>query len=154
MAQEKFDSEALFNAWVVYHDEELKSRFLGEERKEVILDLVESFKGHDVPYEEAKGFLRRVVMFMTTKDGRKGRGKYKGWSEAVENCYKKTLAEVYVLPNLTKYVTPVEEIDRDEAIVEWATKKFGNNQKVIDKSHEIGSSLNAQFLAEYFGSVV
>lgn len=158
-----YTADQIFDAWFFYIRENHDVRYIHKERPELVSDLAYKFKKHGIKYEEAIMFAKKVILKLTTEEGRKGRGKYNGWKEAVEDDFKAALASEYVeteaRPESDKQsigLTNAQNntIPEDHWINAWLKNKFGNKypKEIKDLAHTIGSSLNNQFLVDVFES--
>jgi len=158
-------SQQIFDKWRYNVSKEgQESRYSHNNRSDFLEELVGDFKNYGIPYEKASEYLNQVVLTLTTREGRKGKGRYKGWKEMVENDFKGVIANFY-LENIPK-PTNLEKIPsnkthdkntipRDRWVENWCFSKFGESvsQKMINEAHRIGSSLNLQFLKDTFNGI-
>ncbi|HLD91726.1 MAG TPA: hypothetical protein VI911_12065 [Patescibacteria group bacterium] len=153
----KYTSDQLFDLWLNYVRENDNIRYIHKERLEIVGELASSFKSGDISYEEALSYLKKVVLALTTEEGRKGKGKHAGWKECVEDDYRGALASEYVELDSPKKEEQVQESNilliEDPWIDNWLKAKFGKVPSEITKlAHTPGSYLNVQFLIETFSS--
>ncbi len=153
----KYSSEDIFNKWAKYmSSEDIVDRYAHNRREAYLEDLCAMLKEHDIEFEDAKDLKNRVMIILTTEDGRKGKGKHRGWKESVFEQFDHVLADYYV-QNADKGVvdtqtfTQVSQYIEDDDIVEWVNNKYGSgNKEIMSKAHTIGHQLNILFLEEYF----
>jgi len=167
-----YGAEELFNKWVGSLIDNPEMRYLGVERQGFVQRLITMFYANNIEQEDAAMYKRKVVDALTTPEGRKGKGRYKGWKETVEESFTANLANVYVADlteqqlqnaqgNMVKIrdgkqavsatITPVFTIPVDNRIVEWVRKSYGDNANIMSETHRVGSLMNIEFLqANYF----
>lgn len=157
---DNFNADMIFKSWFANVKNNYDIRYIRKERPELIEELVTTFYNIKIPYDEAIFFKKRVVNALTTKEGRKGNGKHKGWKENVEEDFELILAKVYVnieksdKDNVTDVNAKINKvlIPEDEWIKAWLKDNFGENYpKGLDKlAHTVGSSLNIDFMKDVF----
>ena len=167
---DKQNSNDIYNIWMTDIKTDASMRFSHSNRNETVLNLMESFHDAGVDIEDARSFRRKVIEIMTTEEGRKGKGKYKGWVNAVEESFDCMLAKTYVKitprvketksesksngPSLIMGQLPVVIIKdgKDRYITAWAKYKFGDNwtEEVNIMAHTVGHSFNLKFMKEMF----
>jgi len=157
---QKIEAEDIFLMWLSTFRGDTE-QFLAKARQEILHALVEMFYNNKIPLEEAKLFTSRVVLNMTTKEARKGLGKYKGWKETVEEDYKIMLVEYYLSDNVnttsnnpSSVVNESAMIPEDSLIINWGKNKFENQYSgdIKHLSHQIGHIINTQFFVDVFES--
>jgi hypothetical protein len=155
-------SEDLYLKWADEIRDDRELRYLHANREEVIDSLVCLFFNHKVSFEEAKTFENKVVRFLTTEEGRKGKGKYKGWSESVKEMFCMILSRYYVekkasdpinkkpLSKLTEGVV----IPFDLFLKGYILEKFKEHysDEFCELAHIPGNALNIKFLEDVFES--
>jgi hypothetical protein len=159
-----FTAEEIFDKWVGIIQDDAALRYLGVNRKPVLDELAKMLFSSNVDYSEAKMLSRQVVNKLTTEEGRKGKDKYKGWTQAVTDDFRVALATYYVecdTTNASKNVINVEakvpisnKIPEDALITAWCRNRFGErwNDRVNQMAHQIGHALNLQFMTDVFES--
>lgn len=158
-----YTADQIFDAWFFYIRENHDIRYIHRERPELVADLAYKFKKHNIDYDEAIMFTKKVVNKLTTEEGRKGNGKYKGWKECVEEDFKSALASEYVeteakpeKESKTVYKPKNQKniIKDDDLINAWLQHKFGDKypNEIKELAHTVGSALNVEFLKYVFES--
>ena len=166
----KYSSEDVFNSWIGYLNSEANdTRYVHRERPELLDMLVGQLFGNKIPHDEAKGFRSRVVLALTTVEGRKGTGKYRGWKETVAEQYDGAVANFYVElaeigevednrmrstsakqnePKYEKY----RYHEENSLIVAWVKNKFKETvtKSLIKEAHLVFGALNIQFQEEVY----
>lgn len=173
MEKEKTSSsEDIFNKWLGYlRTDGQDIRYLHRDRPDILSDLISQFVAGGISHDDAKDYKSQIVIALTTEEGRKGKGKYKGWKNHVEQDYITILATFYVetvelseeddlrgrdlntstigsKPDLTRY-------HPDNAVItEWAKDKYGQDwtPELNKEAHLIGGIYNLQFQREVFES--
>jgi len=137
----KADPEKVFTHWKNSVNKELgKSRYTQKDREEPLAELCEQFFIYKIDYEVAQTFGKKVLEFMVTNEGRKGQGKYKGWSKSIIDEFESNLFEYYRetlnldTREVVKYEARGKEtygtvryMDRQSLIVAWSKMKFDEN---------------------------
>lgn len=155
MDKNTFTQEDIFNKWLCTLRENQSVRYLHSERMGFLEDFVLMLKEHEVDYEDAKAFKKEVVLALTTEEGRKGKGKYKGWVKTVEQDFLSALANAYI-------EDPEKPVDKSEAvqsgnympknrfITAWGLHKYGEiwSEFMDREAHKINSRLNIRFQEE------
>jgi hypothetical protein len=162
----------LFNKWLGMLRENQAIRYTHSDRPALVEELVSMLHIHNIDYQEAKFLKKKVVSALTTEEGRKGNGRYKGWVQAVETDYDAILANIYIdqgnieeaQKNKLKLHTKKDgEIEPsvfylpDNKIIEaWCRHKYGKDvrKSIIREAHRIGSSLNQSFQCEVFDTEI
>ena len=170
MSQEKYSSDKVFDKWIGWLTTEAQDiRYTYKGQPEVIDQLVQMLKANGSSMEDASMLERKVMMALTTPEGRKGTGKYKNWRENVEMNFKGIVANYYVQIDdleeeednrIKSASTKKEEVkhekyryhEHDERIALWARKKFGSaaTQSLVKETHLVFGQLNIQFQKETF----
>lgn len=145
-------AEIVFNAWAKRLKDKGISRFLKSERQELIEDLVDLFYKNKIDIETAQLYKNKVKELLVTLEGKKGKGKYKGWNENVVIDYDAVLSEYYLeQENKTKEKpSDINILPENELINEWGQKRFGElfNQEISLMCHTIGHIYNRDFQNE------
>lgn len=145
------------------------TRYERKYRRENLEKLMRQFNNYGIPFEEAKSYKRKIMLAITTEEGRKNKGKYKGWKDDVLSDFDMAVCGEYVelskdeaTPTHSKslgvkYGAPVAAVgyflDRDQAIVDWLIDKYQSDslpKELVDEAHRVMSPLNLQFLEETF----
>jgi len=156
---DKYSAEQIFESWFFCLRDNPETRYANKHRLEWVTELAQAFKINEISYDEALGYLSQVVIKLTTEEGRKGKGKHKGWKECVAEDFKAALAHEYVetkisTPQKTEVLPFDGQIPEDKWIMAWLDYKFDgrycNEIKVL--AHVPGNSLHIQFLVEVFES--
>lgn len=137
----------IFNKWVNYLKEEFKGRYIYKERKDHIGHLIYMLKTAQIAFDDAKTVRNNVMVALTTVEGRRGLKRYKGWKENVFSDFDSILADTYIEIDETAVK---EAYDKDEDVVKWVNDKYGANDLLIAKAHEVGTLLNLEYLEENF----
>ena len=175
MSQEKYSSDKVFDKWIGWLTTEAQEmRYTYKGQGDVIDSLVNMLKANGTSMEDASMLERQVMMALTTPEGRKGAGKYKGWKENVQETFKGIVANYYVqIDELdeeedhrvkadyanTKAHFEATKHDKfryhehDERIAVWVRKKFGtaSTKALIKEAHLVFGILNVQWQVETFG---
>jgi hypothetical protein len=154
----KYSSEDVFNKWAKYISSEDKADRYAHNRREAYLeDLCAMLKEYDIEFEDAKSLKHRVMIILTTEEGRKGKGAHKGWKETVFDQFDQVLADYYVENTGAGVVdahtfTQTSQYIEDEDIMEWVANRFGEKcpADLISKAHTVGHQLNILFLEETY----
>ena len=177
MTKKIFGADELFNKWLGSLVDSPDMRYLGAERQGFVEHLILTFHASGIDQDEASTYKRRVVDALTTPEGRKGKGRHKGWKETVEESFVATLANIYIADLTDKQIkdakgnmivnkrsgkdpvsvenTSAFTISEDNRIVEWVRNKYGGNLDITNEAHRIGSLMNIEFLQDnYFQNVV
>jgi len=141
------NSDKIFNAWKYSLKEEGGGLYLYQNRRSHIEQLIEYFCNNGVDYETALTYKRDVLHSLTTKEGRKGKGKYKGWSENVVVDFEEALAFYYTDKegNLDDIV-----LERDSEISRWVDEKFNGNEKILIEAQKVGSFYYLKFIGDMY----
>ena len=159
----KFSADDLFNKWLDEIKDDNELRYLHSNREEVLDILVNLFHHHEVPFDEAKTFVNKVTTVLTTQEGRKGKGKYKGWVESVQEMFHMLLSRYYIeeIPNKTDVIKNIPlklsegvAIPFDNFLNGYLLEKFKEHYspKFCELGHIPGNSLNIKFLEDVFES--
>jgi len=156
----EINADDIFNKWMHYlKTEAIDIRYLHRDRPEIISSLAYEFKSLKVDYDTAKSYKKRVMEALTTEEGRKGSGKYKGWKETATADFLSVLASYYVEIEpedkeeslYEKKVEAKEDLFRyhinNNLITNWCKNRYGQDWTVdINKeAHLIGGVLNLEF---------
>lgn len=173
MKKEKcYSIDDLFNRWLGFLRTEANDiRYLHQHRPEILEGLIGMFVKYNVSYEDAKLYKRKVVLALTTDEGRKGTGKYRGWKECVEEDFLGVLANFYIenvqddeIPDNKMRLSSKETVETriepnryhpdNTVITEWAKDKFGQDwtPEINKEAHLVGGIINIQFQEEVFES--
>ena len=153
-----YTADDVYNKWKCLLDNpkeySLVDKYDKHRRLEHIEVLVQWLIEYDIEFEQAKGLKNRVMLFLTTEEGRKGKGKHKNWKENTLTDFDKIVASMYMEdPKPTKKkeiaVDPLR-IPADNRIVEWANKKYPGNTLMITEAHRIGSIFYFEYLEDTF----
>jgi hypothetical protein len=165
--------EYVFAGWVAYLRTELGTgRFRGgANRTELLTTLVQDLVTAGASEEDAKNLKHKVVSELVTMEGIKGTGKHKNWKEnvvaeylgCVYNTYKQDTQDnnkgsnnAINTTNNHNTVTLTNNLvskEQQTIIDVWGKKKFGElwQGKIIELAYTKESSLQNQFLDEFFG---
>lgn len=146
--KEKPTAEDIFNKWLGYLAKENNVRYLYKNRKEHIEILADFLLKSGIDFDDAKSLKYDVLNSLTTEEGRKGKGHYKGWKENVLSDFDAILADFYI--DIPEQVNSEFCLKDDKEIEEWAVGKFGNNSWAVCEAQTIGTALNWQFIKENF----
>lgn len=164
--QKEYAIDDIFNKWVGLLRTDLADiRYLHRERPEILEELFSMFKSSNISFEDAKYYRNKAVIALTTEEGRKGTGKYRGWKQTAEVDYDTILASFYVdieileETNIMSKKSERSVISKDyypdsEIITEWAKDKWGQNwtPSLNKECHLMGGSINISFQEEVFES--
>jgi len=153
--------DQLFDMWISYLREEGTDRYKNSERTRHIFELIEMFKYSGMTYEECKMYYNKVLDALCHDEGKKGKGKYKGWKETVETDFNACLASTYIekLPKndvdeaISRTFNNLKKsMDFNEDIEQWVNEKFGTDftESLIEDAHIFDSLLNIKYLEEMF----
>jgi len=148
-----FSAREVFDKWLGTVQEDASLRYLGVNRKPVLDELAQMLFVANVDYSEAKMLSREVVNKLTTEEGRKGKGKYKGWAQTVEEDFRIALASYFVEVDIkTSRPETTDSLPNDELITAWGLNKFGElwDDRLSNMAHQVGSPLNLEFMSEVF----
>lgn len=142
----------IFNTWKLDLRENHNVRYLYKNRKEHIENLVTYLINTGVSLDDAKDLRNKVLLELTTAEGRKGKGRYKGWKENVLDDFDMIVSGMYVeIPTSPpQQHETINEMLEDEYIKEWAVKIFGDNEFAIRESQTIGTLLNSIAITEVY----
>lgn len=154
---EKLDVLDVFNLWAgTLNDPKqysVEDKYDKSKRIEHIEFLAAWLQDYNIDYEDAKGLRNKVMVFLTTEEGRKGKGKYKNWKENALQDFDQTLARMYMdIPKSPSSSTVADpfRIKQDDAIVNWAEAKYGEDTLVIAEAHRIASPFYFEYLEDTF----
>jgi hypothetical protein len=161
--QNEFSVDGIFKAWKSkIKDEDISAKYLASERKDYIEDLADMFKNAEVPYDEATFYREKAMISLTTVEGRKGKGKHKGWKEAVYDDFDCIMARYYIPPDLL-YPKDVKLAsledkepwmtyqDIDGSVKKWLTEKYGFSEAKYKFACTIGHVLNMEYAQDVLG---
>jgi len=168
--ESKYSIDDLFNKWKGYLRTEANDiKFLHKERPEILEYLVGLFFTNKIPFEDAKYYEKDVVIALTTAEGRKNVGRYKGWKDCVKEDYLAVLSNYYVentevaeeednrlKPKERESVKAEDEHARYHldslAIKKWCQDKFGQSwtPKLNKEAHLVFGSMNLMFQKETY----
>jgi len=160
MSTNKYSSDDIFNKWLGgLNRENITEKYKYSERKRYIQDLADLLKSGGVDFDEAKILRTQVLNTLTTREGRKGSGKYKDWKNNVLNDFDQIIADTYI--DLDKNVDSDSDIkidaatiEIDELIKEWVLKKYDGNEYIMKKAHDPSSFIYIEFIKDTFGDYV
>ena len=145
-----FTSEQAFSKWKGYLLTVQDERYVRRERRVHLAMLAETMQLCGISYEDAVAFRYRAMMEITTDEGRKGKGKHKGWKENCLEDFDALMANQYV--NLETLIgnggdmTRISPFTPDSDIKAWVDKKFNGNSEILKQAHVIGNMYNLMFL--------
>jgi len=156
---EQISSRDIFNFWKNKVNEDGPTKYLKANRHFYIQMLVDYFKKSNIELSEVKSYKTDVVRFLTTQEGRKGKGKYLNWPESIRNDFDQEIAAFCV--NIEKQ-KPIKSdnfeqkeskyiIPNSKLIEQWAKEKYYSNQWVVNQAHNITSSFHDEFVQDVFG---
>ena len=159
----KKNATDVFNFWMSEVKDDALIRFSHSHRDEATELLMGLMFDAGIDIEEARSYRRKVIEFMTTDEGRKGKGKYKGWVKAVEESFDCSLAKIYVkitprvkevavVSQAPKFGTNLIKNGNDKYIKAWCKHHFGATytDELCFMAHTIGSGLNIKFMQAMF----
>lgn len=130
------------------------SRFTSSARLDILNMLFESLINNNINLEDASFLKREVDKFLVTDEGRKGKGRHKGWGDNVEMEFDNLLVEYYQnnspIPKREYGTYPI--LDKHELITQWAIDKFGEmwNDELNLQAHTHGHRFNLEFQKDTF----
>ena len=155
----KFSVDDLLNSWKADLQEEGTLKYIYQNRKNYLEDLVMLFRKFDIDFEDAKMAKRKVQEVLITKEGMKGKGKHTGWSKSVEDDFKVILSKYYVDSDTSK-IKPLEDADKapwwqfesdiDGEMKEWVTKTYGYSDEIYLETKRVGSFFWMEYLEAIF----
>jgi hypothetical protein len=150
-----YSFQDIFNKWAKPIASDPDIRYKHTPREEILDDLVVALKAHEIDYDEAKSRKDTVIKFLTTEEGRKGKGKHKGWVNTIEEQYLGALAFYYIEDKEIPKAEPVEEIEIYPIITNWSKGFFGEywTEEINIECHRKGSHFNMLFQKEMFDKV-
>ena len=128
-------------------------------RQEHLETLAFMFTDSGIDYNAACGFKNDVVMILTTKEGRKGKGRYKMWKETVLRDFDAIFLEHYKILEEKEQNTCITKpnnsilVETDEEINECLSQMFGFNcpADLQKRAHTVGDYLNIKCLEIIYG---
>ena len=156
-------SDIIFAHWKEHVQEDYgTSRFTKVVTKEVLANLVETFKQKNFDMDTALSYQRRVIDFMVTEEGRRGgknkrTGKdYKNWVDGVKDAFKAAIGDCYTDDLLSPVILQKDSMTNylmnSELVKSWVEAKFGSNQDILLEVCKDSTSLNIQMQEELFNS--
>lgn len=156
-------SDIIFAHWKEHVQEDYgTSRFTKVVTKEVLANLVETFKHKSFDMDTALSYQRRVVDFMVTEEGRRGgknkrTGKdYKNWVDGVKDAFKAAIGDCYTddlsSPVILQKDSMTDYLMNSELVKSWVEAKFGSNQDILLEVCKDSTSLNIQMQEDLFNS--
>jgi len=151
-------AEMCFRSWCVgINDTFGTAKFSSKDglRREHIKNLFDMWLDYKVPQDEAASYCRKVVEFLVTREGIKGKGKYRDWAPNAEKDFKDVLADAY-LPSIPKpEVLKLGDIymssDSFGHIRLWSENKYGKeNEVAYIASKTLGGALWTMFVKETY----
>ena len=157
----------VFQAWTDEVNKEYKTaKYLYKERDDVLEMLVSSLKSwSEITIDDALSLKRKVKEFLVTEEGKKGKGKHKGWSETVETNYVAAVMRRYsedkpIEVIKQSFVSNKEDygiypfVPRNAIITAWAMDRFGVvwNEQLNLQVHKHSSKFNEEFRKEVLES--
>jgi hypothetical protein len=136
--ENKLSAQEVLKKWTSDVRQDISSRYTYGNRKEHIENLMGYLKMHDVDKDDAQFLKNKVVEVLVTEEGRKGKGKHKGWKENVENDFDDAIQQAYV-PGLSSEIKPIKTAQGyDPRIYNWCKAKFGNHvgENIIKAAHQ------------------
>lgn len=136
--ENKLDADKVFSRWLAEVREDKSSQYSYGERKKHVQNLMGFLKHHDVSQNDAQMLKRKVVESLVTPDGLKGRDKYKGWKESVENDFDDAVQIAHV-PALSASIEPLKNVQGyDPMIIDWCKRKYGEDvgDEFIKAAHQ------------------
>ncbi len=160
----------IFNKWVGVLRQDQDDRYTHKARPTFLGWLFADLIKYKIPYEDAKLLKRQVFNALITDEGKKGKGRHKGWPEAVNSDFDAILADMYIegatdeereemldkrqlskAPEIAHVSSHETCIPYDLRIREWCLKTFpGCTEGIVTEAHRVGSILNMQFLEHVF----
>ena len=152
-----YSAKQLLNAWHKDLRDNQEDRYKYKDREEHIEKLIKMFVIAKVEYDEAAAQKRKVQEILVTKEGMKGKGKYKGWADNVAKDFDLMLDQYYVNVDISN-VKPLEDrekapewmfaSDPDDRIKNWVTKKYGFSEILYTEALRVGSVFNLKYWAD------
>lgn len=159
----KYDPQILFNKWKKrIKQEDIAFMYKAEEREGYLELLVKAFKGAGLDLADASMFRNDVMTALTTVEGRKGKGKYKGWKEQVVTDFEEMLADYYI-PDSVFEPEDIKKASLEDKepwmtmqdfhgkIKQWLTDKYGFTESKYKLACTTGHTLNIEFMQDVFG---
>ena len=156
-------SDIIFAHWKEHVQEDYgTSRFTKVVTKEVLANLIDTFKQKNFDMGTALSYQRRVIDFMVTEEGRRGgknkrTGKdYKNWVEGVKDAFKAAIGNYYTddlsTPVIMQKDFVTEYLMNNELVRSWVESKFGSNQDILLETCRDSTALNLSMQEELFNS--
>lgn len=162
MSNENYLSSDVFNLWKSKIEEDGFERYWKKNRTYYISLLMGLFKNAKIDIDQAKTYRTETMKFLTTKEGRKAKGKYLNWPKQVQEDFDKELSKVYVQIDMTQEES--EEVrgsvvaarsnhvmEENELISDWAKDRYHGNKYVIATAHDVTTILHDEFVTDMFG---
>ena len=130
-----------------------QDRYDKHRRSEHIRYLASWLVDYGISHEEAKTLKNKVMLFLTTEEGRKGKGKHKNWKENTLADFDQIMAGTYMekpKPSVANITVDPLRIQLDKQIVKWAQDKYDGNSLVISEAHRIASTFYFEYLEDTF----
>lgn len=152
------NAEIIFARWKEHAMEDYgTARFTKVITKEILDNLIASFKEKRIDKDSVMMFERKVVDFMVTEEGRRGgrnkkTGKdYKGWVQSVKDMYKASVGDHYDQELTDEKESFTSYMLSNELVKLWVVKRFGASQVILNEVCR-ESCLNLQMQEEIFNS--
>lgn len=154
-------SDIVFSNWKEHVKEDYgTSRFTKSVTKEVLINLVETFKRKNIDIETISSYQRRVVDFLVTEEGRRGgksrrTGKdYSNWVQEVKDMFNSVIGDLYDVsqPVAQNQDSFAKDFMQNELVRSWVENKFGYSQDILAEVARDCNSLNLQMQDELFNS--
>jgi len=152
------DIDFVYNRWlngIVGPDNDRSQLYLKKERRSYLRDLFYDLVQLGVDYEEALGLERRVLSDLVSEDGHKAKKKeHKTWLPNAKKDFHEVITDYFdpnsgITVNSVVYVEGKFKIDRNENIVNWAKKNFGEeNEDMIEEAHNMHSMICMNYFQE------
>ena len=135
----KLDGREVMKRWLADIRSDGSSRYLYNKRQEHIELLMQYFLEHGVEQIEAQVMKNKVVEYLVTPEGLKGKNNHKGWKENTENDFDDAVQRTYVpAPSSIEFKRQKTAQGYDPRIVKWAKARWGDHvgDDIIIAAHQ------------------
>jgi hypothetical protein len=142
--------QIVFMKWVAELKEEGVHRFLYRGREERLNMLVDDLIKAGIDVSEAQTLKSKIGSILVTKEGYKGKGKYKDWLKNVENEYMEALAVGYA-DTLARPSNNAKMLPKSAVVTEWCKYTYGEmyNDKIETEARTYGSPIYLKMIREF-----
>jgi len=133
-------------------------RYLKDERPRLLEDLAEVFFKWGISLDEALSFKREAMLALTTEEGRKGKGKHKGWKELALSDFEDIINKAYISKSTNSTASLKYVIPHDSLIEEWVVNKYKQPKEdlkdLIETAHWVQSRDFSEFMMDKYKIMV